>query len=120
MTVIERIEQLCKENGTALYKLEEVLGYARSSLRETEKNKPLNIGANRIVEIADYFGVSTDWLLKGYDPHYERFTDAERDIVYLFRMLDDNGKMQLGNYARFLAEETKKEERNIARRVEEA
>lgn len=102
MTVIQRIKGLCKENGMSISGLEKKLGYSNSSLLETERNKPLNIRADRIVEIADYFGVSTDWLLKGYDPRYEHFTDAERDIVYLFRMLDDEDKNYIHRNMRLL------------------
>ena len=56
----ERIKELCKKNGISINKLEESLGYSRNTIYSLKKQKP---NAERISEIADYFGVSTDYLL---------------------------------------------------------
>ena len=56
----EKIKKLAKERGITLIQLEENLGYSRNTLYKLKTQKP---NAERIAEIADYFHVSTDYLL---------------------------------------------------------
>lgn len=56
----ERIKELTKKRGLTLIQLEEKLGYSRNTLYKLKTQKP---NAERISEIADFFGVSTDYLL---------------------------------------------------------
>ena len=56
----ERIKLLAKKQGLSLNQLEEKLGLGRNTLYGLKNKKP---NAERIAEIADYFNVSTDYLL---------------------------------------------------------
>lgn len=56
----EKIKELVDKRGISLTKLEEDLGYSRNTLYKLKSQKP---NAERISEIADYFNVSTDYLL---------------------------------------------------------
>ena len=56
----EKIKELAEKRGISLTKLEEDLGYSRNTLYKLKSQKP---NAERISEIADYFQVSTDYLL---------------------------------------------------------
>lgn len=56
----EKIKELADKRGVSLTKLEEDLGYSRNTLYKLKSQKP---NAERISEIADYFQVSTDYLL---------------------------------------------------------
>ena len=56
----EKIKELADNHGISLMKLEEDLGYSRNTLYKLKSQKP---NAERISEIADYFNVSTDYLL---------------------------------------------------------
>ena len=56
----EKIKELADNRGISLTKLEEDLGYSRNTLYKLKSQKP---NAERISEIADYFNVSTDYLL---------------------------------------------------------
>lgn len=56
----EKIKELADKRGVSLTKLEEDLGYSRNTLYKLKSQKP---NAERISEIADYFNVSTDYLL---------------------------------------------------------
>ena len=56
----EKIKELADKHGISLMKLEEDLGYSRNTLYKLKSQKP---HAERISEIADYFNVSTDYLL---------------------------------------------------------
>ncbi|HEL0000471.1 TPA: helix-turn-helix transcriptional regulator [Streptococcus equi subsp. zooepidemicus] len=59
-STFELVKQLCKKNGISLNYLEDKLGYSRNTLYKLKSQKP---NAERIAEIADYFNVSTDYLL---------------------------------------------------------
>lgn len=59
-SVFEKVKELCDKHGISLNTLEENLGYGRNSLYSLKNKKP---NAERIAEIADYFNVSTDYLL---------------------------------------------------------
>ncbi|WP_438837940.1 helix-turn-helix domain-containing protein [Streptococcus pluranimalium] len=59
-STFERIKELCKKHGISLNSLEEKLGYSRNTIYSLKKQKP---NAERIAEIANYFNVSTDYLL---------------------------------------------------------
>ena len=56
----EKIKELADKREISLTKLEEDLGYSRNTLYKLKSQKP---NAERISEIADYFQVSTDYLL---------------------------------------------------------
>lgn len=56
----EKIKELADKRGISLTKLEEDLGYSRNTLYKLKSQRP---NAERISEIADYFNVSTDYLL---------------------------------------------------------
>ncbi|MTV95897.1 helix-turn-helix domain-containing protein [Streptococcus pneumoniae] len=56
----EKIKELAKKRGKALGQVEEGLGYGRNTLYKIKNSTP---NAERIAEIANYFNVSTDYLL---------------------------------------------------------
>lgn len=64
--------------------LEKELHFANKSLYERKGNE-LNIRSDRVVTIAEYFGVTTDWLLTGKTPS---LSDEEEQVLYLYRSLN--------------------------------
>ena len=73
MTVGERIRALCIAHGTTIGTLEKELGYGNGSLiTSTDK-----IQSNRAMEIANYFGVSINYILTGKDIPYLEEQGAE-------------------------------------------
>ncbi|WP_247943261.1 helix-turn-helix domain-containing protein [Streptococcus oralis] len=56
----EKIKELAKKRGKSLGQVEEDLGYGRNTLYKIKNSTP---NAERISEIANYFNVSTDYLL---------------------------------------------------------
>ena len=57
----ERVLELCKKNGIKVGRLEREIKIANGTIGSwTEKTYP---NSQTITLIADYFGVSTDWLL---------------------------------------------------------
>lgn len=59
-STFEKIKELCRKQGISLNTLEERLGYSRNTLYRYKTQTP---SSERVSEIADYFGVSTDYLL---------------------------------------------------------
>ena len=62
MTSVERVKQLCKEKKIAIYKLEKDLGYSNGYIGQLRKGV---FPSDRLQQIADYLGVSTEYLLSG-------------------------------------------------------
>lgn len=56
----DRIKELAQKQGLSINLLEEKLGYSRNTIYNLKNSKP---STERISEIADYFNVSTDYLL---------------------------------------------------------
>ena len=83
MTTFERIKELAKKQGKSLNKVEEELGYGRNVLYRLKSSNP---SAERLQEIANYFGVSVDYLLCRTDnPHNAESEDEYDDLVMMFR-----------------------------------
>ena len=62
MTLNERIKEMCKQRGIAVSKLEKDLGFANAYIVQLN---PETVQHGRLQKIADYFGVTTDYLLTG-------------------------------------------------------
>ncbi|MDD6384655.1 MAG: helix-turn-helix transcriptional regulator [Streptococcus hyointestinalis] len=59
-STFEKIKELTKKQGISLNDLEERLGLGKNTLYGLKRNQP---SAERLQQIADYFNVSTDYLL---------------------------------------------------------
>ena len=59
-TTFDIVKELSQKRGISLSKLEETLGLGKNSIYALKRNQP---SAERLQEIADYFNVSTDYLL---------------------------------------------------------
>ena len=81
MTVFERIEDLRKSTGISQGKLEKELGFSNGSISKWKHSAPKY---DRLQKIADYFGVTIDYLMTGTDDgvkeHPQLNTRDERDI----------------------------------------
>lgn len=58
----ERIKELCKNNGISMNKLEDTLGFGKGYISKLGESTP---NASKIKKIADYFGVTVDYLMTG-------------------------------------------------------
>lgn len=61
-TFVERIKELREEEGISQERLAEATGLSQSAIAAWEVGKNV-INANAIISLADYFGVTTDYLL---------------------------------------------------------
>ena len=62
MTVFERIEQLRKAQNLSQGKLEKELGFSNGSISKWRNSTPTY---ERLQKVADYFGVSVEYLMTG-------------------------------------------------------
>lgn len=87
----DRIKELAQRQGLSINLLEEKLGYSRNTIYNLKNSKP---STERISEIADYFNVSTDYLLGRTDnPNIATNGDASapldlRDIAAQSMLFD--------------------------------
>lgn len=58
----ERIKDLCRKNGISMNKLEDTLGFGKGYISKLGVTTP---NTSKIKAIADYFGVSVDYLMTG-------------------------------------------------------
>lgn len=71
-STFEKVKALAKKQGLSLNQLEERLGYSKNTLYGLKTSIPKS---DRIEELADYFNVSTDYLLGRTDnPNIARDT----------------------------------------------
>ena len=56
----EKVRELARKKGLSIIQFEEKLGYSKNTLYSLKRQK---VSSERLQEIADYFNVSTDYLL---------------------------------------------------------
>ena len=64
MNSVERVKELCKERKIPISRLEKDLGFSNGYIGQLRKGI---FPADRLRDIADYLGVSVDYLLTGED-----------------------------------------------------
>lgn len=81
MLTYETIKMLCKTKGVTITGTEKELGFSRGSLCKIDTSKP---SMEKVQKLADYFGVSVDYLLSGKEESIETGSALskkdERDI----------------------------------------
>lgn len=94
MEIIERIYQLFEEKNKKAYELCNKLDI-RTSTMSTWKARTNDPPAKYMKTIADFFGVSLDYLMTGQDAPVRKTTTPEEDqLLELFRSLPENKKYE--------------------------
>ena len=98
MTIYERIKCLCKTKGITVSELERTFKKSRDFYRKWNTSMP---NSANLIEIADYFGVSLDYLI-GRDEKYsaeQAMLDVEisedfelKEAIKKYYALDDRKK----------------------------
>lgn len=60
MSIVENIRWLCKQQNISIPKLEKELGFGNGAIYNWDKSSP---SVDKLQKVADYFQVSTDYLL---------------------------------------------------------
>ena len=93
MTIYERIESLRKSQGLSQGKLEKQLGFSNGSISKWKNSTPK---VERLQKLADFFGVSVEYLMTGKEDEQTE-TDNTGDLKQKFEELKElleSGKMQ--------------------------
>ncbi|WP_342440612.1 helix-turn-helix transcriptional regulator [Lysinibacillus sp. FSL K6-0075] len=77
MSLVERIRTLCKEKKITIAELERKTGISNGQIRKWGSSIP---GIDKLEAIADYFHVSTDFLLGRSDQRYLDLNTTESDL----------------------------------------
>lgn len=85
MTAFNILKKLCDEQGISVNTLEERIDLSKNTLYSWKKSTPK--GSN-LVKVADYFNVSTDYLLGRTDKKYLELNDSTNsDIDYKLQQM---------------------------------
>ena len=63
LNLYERIELLCKENGTTVSKMCIEIGISKSTMSELKHGRTQTLSAKTLSKISDYFGCTVDALI---------------------------------------------------------
>ena len=77
--MLDKIKGLCKENGMSVSQLEQALGFGNKAIYKWDEQMP---SIDRVKKVADYFGVTVDFLIadeKNYDLKEELLERAFAD-----------------------------------------
>lgn len=109
--MLDTIKELCTRRGISINDLEEALGYPKNTLYRLKRQNP---GADKLEAIADYFGVTTDYLLgrtDQKDPCWKLNDKEEKDIAKevekIISGLDDGNGAEVNFYGEPMTEEQK-------------
>ena len=109
--MLDTIKELCTRRGISINDLEEALGYPKNTLYRLKRQNP---GADKLEAIADYFGVTTDYLLgrtDQKDPYWKLNEKEEKDIAKevekIISGLDDGNGAEVNFYGEPMTEEQK-------------
>ena len=111
MGIVDKIKALCKENGITMKTLEQNTKMSNGAIGKWDKSIP---NAAALQRIADYFGVSVDYLLGRTDNPALSEVDtakpseraqAEAEFLAAFEKLTDKQKAIALGYMERMAEE---------------
>lgn len=60
--IYDRIKELCTQKGISIYRLEKDLGFSSCSICKWKTSSP---SVDKVQKVADYFGVTVNYLLEG-------------------------------------------------------
>lgn len=95
MNSVDRVKLVCKEKKVPVYKLERDLGYANGYISQLKRG---TFPAERLHEIADYLGVTADYLLTGEEDARKSepaFYFIQRETAELAQELHDRPELTM-------------------------
>lgn len=85
MTIYERIESLRKSQGLSQGKLEKQLGFSNGSISKWKNSTPK---VERLQKLADFFGVSVEYLMTGKEDE-QKEKDNTGDLKQKYSELEE-------------------------------
>lgn len=91
-TILDRIQELIEKNNEKATPLMKKLGLSSSAFTDW-KRKNINPSSEAIIKIAQYFDVTTDYLLLGNQVE-SNLNSSESEWLNLYHQLSDNDKIE--------------------------
>ena len=85
MTLADRISELRRKKGISQEELAVQLGVSRQAVSKWESGQS-NPETDKIVQMSEYFGVTTDYLLKGTEPVIDDGSVEVPEVLTAFRV----------------------------------
>lgn len=104
MELYERLETVAKEKGTSVYRITKDLGLSRGIMSSLKAGKSKTLSQKTLSKIAEYLGVSIDYLINGQNDEIKDQNDE----------IDDFG-FAMYNYGKSLTDEQKQLLINLAK-----
>ena len=82
MTVFDRVKSLANSQRVSISRLEEDLGFGKNSLYSWKTKTP---NGDRLAKVADYFHVSTDYLLGRDNPDQQPVDVADKKSLLTYQ-----------------------------------
>ena len=82
MTLFERIKELSAKRGKNLKQVAKELGYSENLFYQWKKTTPT---ADKLQNVADYFNVTTDYLLGRETSGMQKLDPEEDELIVMFR-----------------------------------
>lgn len=86
MNCVDRVKQLCKERKVPISRLEKDLGFSNGYIGQLKKGTLPN---DRLIKVADYFGVTADYLMTGNNLSKEICTCPDCGLSYTPTEIED-------------------------------
>ena len=95
----DTLVKLCKEHNVKITPL--VVSFGVSGSTPTAWKKGASPNSDIVIKLAEYFGVSTDYLLLGKEPE---LSDRQQQLLNLFNQLSDENQAKIIERAETLLE----------------
>lgn len=104
MGLLDKIKQLASERSVTIAEIERATGISNGQIRRWDTSSPK---AENLAKVADYFGVSTDYLL-GRDSKNRTSSQAELIAAHIDNGVSDEEMTQIINFIEFTKKNNKK------------
>ncbi len=94
MSLVERINIKCKENGTNIKALERDLGFGNGNIRRWDTQKP---SYDKVMLVAEKLHVTFNWLITGKEE--SELTQTEQKLIDLYRNTNEIGQPLIVKHA---------------------
>lgn len=82
-------EKLLSEKGVTAYKVSQETGIGRSTFTDWKSGRS-EPKQEKLIKIADYFGVSVDYLMTGEEPKLDKYSD---EITHLAKKIRNDTEL---------------------------
>ena len=102
MNSVERVKAICKERKIPISKIERDLGYANGYIGQLKKGV---FHADRLQDIAEYLGVSSEYLLNGDEKESDKYYLNDETAEMAQAMFENRDLRVLFDAARYASPE---------------